>query len=523
MLVLASISACLLLCLAWSSLRAQDSSQPVPKTLAEAHEELERTLPAAELARIDAMKSADEMIVYHRSLGMGLRNRWGLWRGGPLAAHMNALGFFHPDDMSSVILETFWCKRHGQDFQLQERAEKCARYWEEARQRSTDEKVRVAEAKATIRAMMMGLRFTGQAAPTVRMPDRVEHSLRVRFLVPYGKGVFMSVRGLLGRQSDDFALTSCFYDPTDGLLHPVKVPEIADVLSVVVAGETAWFAGVRDGKNILVGTDGNQRRTPPLPMDGLPQLGLDQESLLAVYPRDVFRWTGGRWEHVCSSREKLPHSGPPPELRGDGLFLRDEGTWENEKRLWWLQGDGELVSLDRDVKVVGSEGPRWENSFSHTFTPDGVLWACVGEGHAQKSLLRRAPDGNYAVAIMNNSVSFTPELLGSEASNEGLSVSAVTAQPDGKLLLVGDSGLYRLAGQELVREVAFENTHQEIPIEGGKNVYHWGWDPSHALVRPDGSYLITGEFGGVYRLGRDPGGKWTFQALDERLGDPVTW
>ena len=41
MLVLASISACLLLCLAWSSLRAQDSSRPVPKTLAEAHEELE--------------------------------------------------------------------------------------------------------------------------------------------------------------------------------------------------------------------------------------------------------------------------------------------------------------------------------------------------------------------------------------------------------------------------------------------------------------------------------------------------
>ena len=527
LLGLVALPACLLALWAWSSLRAQDAPpeerRPVPTTLAEAHAELEEILPAEELARIDAMPSSEDMVFYHRSLGMRIRNQWGLWRGGPLAVQMNALGFSDPDDISGTILATFWCKRHSQDFQLKERAEKYARYWEEARQRDTDEKKRVVEAKAALRSMMMGLHFYGQAAPTVRMPDRTESSLRARFLAPYGTGMFLSVRGLLqGPKDDEFTLKGYFYDPADGRLHLIRVPEIDEVHSVVVVGGTAWFVGVEDGRNVLLGVKGNHRQTPPLPLAGLPQLGLDGQSLLAVYAKEVFRWANGQWEHVGASREPLPRSGPPLELHGNRLFLRDEGRGENAKRLWWLQSDGELTSLDRDVKVVGSEGPRWENSFSHAFTQDGAFWACVGEGGKPQSLLRRAPDGIYAVAIMNNSVSFTPELLGSGETNEGLSVSAVMARPDGTLLLVGDSGLYHLDGKELTREVAFENTRQGIPIQDGKNVYHWGWDPSDVAPFEEG-YFVAGAFGGVYLLRKDAAGQWELRSLDEHLGEPVVW
>ena len=104
----------------------------IPTTLDEAHLRLERELPKEELAKIDAMKSEDQMIEYHMGRGMGMRNSWGLWKGGPLAKHMKELGFFHPDDMSGVILVTFWCKRHGKDFRLKERADYCARYWKGA-------------------------------------------------------------------------------------------------------------------------------------------------------------------------------------------------------------------------------------------------------------------------------------------------------------------------------------------------------------------------------------------------------
>lgn len=105
---------------------------PAPKTLDEAHAQLEKWLPKEELSKIDAMKSQDEMIEYHFGLGMSMRNKWGLWGGGPLAEYMNKLGFSHPDDMSGVILETFWCKRHKKDFRLKERAAFYAAYWKAA-------------------------------------------------------------------------------------------------------------------------------------------------------------------------------------------------------------------------------------------------------------------------------------------------------------------------------------------------------------------------------------------------------
>jgi hypothetical protein len=110
---------------------AKDETPP-PKTLKEAHQQLEKIFEKEELAMIDAMKTESEMIRYHFGLGLGMRNTWGLWAGGPLAKHLNSLGFHHPDDMSAVILETFWCKRHNKDFRLEERAASYAAYWKAA-------------------------------------------------------------------------------------------------------------------------------------------------------------------------------------------------------------------------------------------------------------------------------------------------------------------------------------------------------------------------------------------------------
>jgi hypothetical protein len=108
------------------------AKEVAPTTLEEAHRQLEILLSKEELAKIDAMKSEDEMVKYHLELGMGLRNEWGLWQNSPLYEHLHKLGFTHPDDMSGVILETFWCKRHGKDFRLEERAAHYAAYWKSA-------------------------------------------------------------------------------------------------------------------------------------------------------------------------------------------------------------------------------------------------------------------------------------------------------------------------------------------------------------------------------------------------------
>jgi hypothetical protein len=195
--------------------KPREEQQKIPTTLAEAHVELERIFSSEELAKIDAMPSEDGMIQYHMPFGTGLRNRWGLWRGSPLAKHMEALGFTHPDDMSGVILETFWCKRHGQDFRLEERAEHYKAYWEAAKKAQEEEENRVRKSNAAIRNMMMDLQFEKRDVPVVRMP--IKNGMNVRFMCSFRGGVFLTAYCQGSISSNSYVIMDGYYtDPTSG-------------------------------------------------------------------------------------------------------------------------------------------------------------------------------------------------------------------------------------------------------------------------------------------------------------------
>ena len=69
------------------------------------------------------------MIRYHRTIGMWMRNNWGLWRGSRLKQYFNNLGVNHPDDMSAIILTSFWRHLHKQPIKLEEQIKVCQDYW----------------------------------------------------------------------------------------------------------------------------------------------------------------------------------------------------------------------------------------------------------------------------------------------------------------------------------------------------------------------------------------------------------
>ncbi len=545
----------------------QQEQQKIPTTLSEAHAELERILSPEELAKIDAMPSEDGMIQYHMGLGAGIRSSWGLWRGSPLAKHMQELGFTHPDDMSSVIFATFWCKRHGQDLRLEERAAAHKKSMEAAQKAQQEEEIRVRKSNEAMRDMMMGLRFGKRDVPTVSMPIR--RGLSVRFICPFRGGVFLTAycqgsdrngptvtegyyvdpaSGEVRRRADmddsvargfrydhadqprmmkpgeDFYTLGFYFDPAERKIHRIGVEEVNEVYAAVVAGDWAWFAGLTNGKTILVGVGERDRITVSLPReDEIPDLGLDGRSLLAVYAKTIYRLTDREWTLVHSGDILLPRSGLPPQRHGNMVFLRDEGLHETRKRLWWL-AMGErlhLRLLDRDTglfepivsddrgltRLIGP--PGWEETSSYCLTSNGDLWACVANG---SFLLRRSKDGNYSIAIMNNSVRFTEDPPRSGQADQRVAVSAVTALPDDTLVLTGNTGLYRLKGNELIQELAFDSS------TGGSH-----WNPNTVLSLDDRSYVIgTAMWYGVYLLRKGDDGRWGCLPLDD-VRDTVLW
>jgi hypothetical protein len=504
----------------------------IPATLSEAHVELEYILSPEELEKIDAMNLEEDMIKYHFGLGMTIRNRWGLWSSSLLAKHMQKNGFSHPDDMSNVILNTFWCKRHGKKFGLAKRAAEYAAYWEAARNEHEKEVKRSERAKEKIRSMMMSLILDKSDVPIVRLPDRTGNNILPQFLFFFRGGVFIAARNRTNTKKLKYSIEVYFLDLNERKIHKIYLPEFTETHSVVVAGKTAWFSGSNKGKTILLGIKNEKHTKIQLPLDGSPpQLGFSQQNLLAIYPKDVFKRIGDKWERIYSGNNILPSSGTPPELHGNLLLLCDQGQGGMEyRRLRWLHiGDEQnLTSLVQDINVVEKYGPRWENTRSYAMTKTGDLWTCVGGKAASSptSLLKRSKNGIYSVAIMNNSVEFSSNLLRSPPkTDQGLSVSGITLLPNDTILLVGNSGLYKLNGSKLTKKLAFENYNQKIPIKSGMKTVHlrWNWIPNKLLLINKNSYVISGETGGIHLLSRDKKNKWNFELLDKDMGHSIVW
>lgn len=91
----------------------------IPKDLRDCFVQLDKMLSEKSKIEIKKLKNKDETIKYHHSLGMSLRNSWGLWGGSRLQKYFLEKKVNHPDNMSSLILEFYydWLKKKNESWQ----------------------------------------------------------------------------------------------------------------------------------------------------------------------------------------------------------------------------------------------------------------------------------------------------------------------------------------------------------------------------------------------------------------------
>ena len=76
----------------------------IPKDLQDCFAQLDKILKPVDKKAIRNFKDHMETYSLHMSLGMWIRNNWGLWGGSRLLKYFTDRGVTHPDSMSSVIL-----------------------------------------------------------------------------------------------------------------------------------------------------------------------------------------------------------------------------------------------------------------------------------------------------------------------------------------------------------------------------------------------------------------------------------
>lgn len=132
--VILTIIFCFLSVVAFAQGGTKSDLKYKPKTLDEAVLQLEKIHHDTTKNKIRAMTEDQFIGNSHMGLGMWIRNNWGLWGGGELSTYFKSIGIFHPDDMSGIILTSYYRQLNGQDQELEKQVKYYQDYWKSSKE-----------------------------------------------------------------------------------------------------------------------------------------------------------------------------------------------------------------------------------------------------------------------------------------------------------------------------------------------------------------------------------------------------
>lgn len=99
-----------------------------PKNLTECFEQLNTKISPNEIIEL-VNQPENKLYMYHHGLGRRIRNEWGLWGDSKLKLWFFSKGVWHPDDMSSIIIKSYWRLLNHQPIELNQQTSKYKEYW----------------------------------------------------------------------------------------------------------------------------------------------------------------------------------------------------------------------------------------------------------------------------------------------------------------------------------------------------------------------------------------------------------
>jgi hypothetical protein len=95
----------------------------IPIDIEDCFKQLDKQLKTTTINEFKSMSEKDATTFSHFGLGLWMRNNWGLWKGSRLSTYFNKLGITHPDDMSDIILKSYYRFLNKQSIDLNKQIE----------------------------------------------------------------------------------------------------------------------------------------------------------------------------------------------------------------------------------------------------------------------------------------------------------------------------------------------------------------------------------------------------------------
>ena len=120
--------------------KALKDTNYIPIDLDDCLQQLDKIFADSSKVKIKAMTEDHFSARMHLDFGMWMRNKWELWKGSRLTKFFNENGIYHPDDMSGIILDSYYRYLTGQEVKLSEQIKYYQDYWEKAKKQDLERK-----------------------------------------------------------------------------------------------------------------------------------------------------------------------------------------------------------------------------------------------------------------------------------------------------------------------------------------------------------------------------------------------
>ncbi len=102
----------------------------IPTNLTEAIQQLTSSISPEQQIKFMDMDEADFTSDAHLLFGASIRNEWGLWKDdSPLVKWFNSIGIEHADDMSSIVITSFYRTITSKTIDLYSQIKEIQDYW----------------------------------------------------------------------------------------------------------------------------------------------------------------------------------------------------------------------------------------------------------------------------------------------------------------------------------------------------------------------------------------------------------
>jgi hypothetical protein len=101
----------------------------IPIDLEDCFVVLQAIIPTDDLRAFKTRTEKDATINHHHGFGRWMRNNWGLWTESTLQKWFIERGVSHADDMSGIILRSFWRFLNNEPIKLDEQIQHYQDYW----------------------------------------------------------------------------------------------------------------------------------------------------------------------------------------------------------------------------------------------------------------------------------------------------------------------------------------------------------------------------------------------------------